>query len=124
MRTIKLLIAALAVPVVFAMLAGAQDKQADDAKRDRDAARQRAQEAARKAEEVARQRAQLELRAAQERQIVQLQAQQAIQLQAGVLAARPQQVWPDDQFERYVFQQDQSAARAERKFESMLTSRV
>src|SRR6478609_1531300 len=98
MRTIKLLISALAIPALFAMLAAAQDKQADDAKRDRDAARQRALEAARKAEDVARQRAQIELRAVQAQQAIQLQAQQAIQIQAGVLAGRPQQVWPDDQF--------------------------
>lgn len=124
MRAIKLLIAALAVHiVVFAMCAAAQDKQADDAKRDREVARQRAQEAARKAEDLARQRAQIELRAVQAKQAAELQLQQAIQLQ-GVVAARPQQVWPDDQFERYVFQQDQSAQRARQKFDSMLTSRV
>jgi hypothetical protein len=56
------------------------------------------------------------------------QAAQAAQVQAGVFVAggavRAQQVWPDDQFERYVFQQDQSAERARHKFESMLTSRV
>jgi hypothetical protein len=121
MRIFKLLLAVLGVLALFTVFGAAQDKQSGDAKRDRDAAWQR--EAARKAEDVARQRAQIEIRAAQAQQAIQLQAQQAIQVQ-GVLAARPQQVWPDDQFERYVFQQDQSAERARHKFESMLTSRV
>src|SRR5262245_1336999 len=115
MRAIKLLIAALAAPALFAMLAVAQDKRVDDAKRDRDAARERALEAAKKAAELARLRADIEIRAAQA---------QAIQLQAGVLAARPQPVWPDDQFERYGFHQHHADQRARQKFDSMPTSRL
>jgi hypothetical protein len=112
MRTLRRLLIGPALAAVFVGVAAAQDKQ----KETNDA---RAQEAARRAQDAAqaRQRAVLEAQLAAQMQAAQLNANAA-------LVGRVQQAWPDEQFERYVFQQDQTADRARRKFESLLTSRV
>src|SRR5439155_1350186 len=43
---------------------------------------------------------------------------------AVVGVAVPQQVWPDEQFEQWVFQQDRNAAGAQKRFESLLALQV
>jgi hypothetical protein len=104
-RGLCLLLVALALPAMSAGQAGAQDQQKDDARRRQEAARQA---------QLQRQRAlEAERAAAAEAQMRALVAGQQ---------ARP--AWPDEQFERYVFQQDQTADRARKKFESLLASRV
>jgi hypothetical protein len=136
-----LLLVALAIPAVLAGLAGAQDKQIEDAVRAEKAARERALKNDEKRAAIAKEQAAKakqepqkdDARRALERQMIQLRANaqiraaqevQAVQLQAAMGAVRVQQSWPDEQFERWVFSQDQTADRARHKLESLLTSRV
>ena len=50
--------------------------------------------------------------------------QAALQAQVRVRAAVPIQVWPDQQFEQWVFQQDSNADGARRRFDSQLSMQV
>jgi hypothetical protein len=43
---------------------------------------------------------------------------------AAIAVAAPQHVWPDEQFEQWVFQQDRTAAAARRRFDALLTLHV
>jgi hypothetical protein len=151
MNALRLLLGSLAVAAVFAIGAGAQDKQKDDPARAEKAARERALKEAQlrrieteRAAAVSRQQAQqdkqaqinenlrrLQQIAAQDRAVMEAQAAQVAQqriiagnvaVNVGGIAGR--QMWPDEQFERWVFPQDQTADRVRNKFESLLNSKV
>jgi len=146
MNALRLLLGSLAVAAVFAIGAGAQDKQKDDPARAEKAARERAQkevqlrliqadlerkaqqdkaaqinENIRRLQQIAQEQQQLRVLEAQAAQV----AQQRIlvnNVAFGGVAGR--QMWPDEQFERWVFSQDQTADRVRNKFESLLNTRV
>jgi hypothetical protein len=47
-----------------------------------------------------------------------------VRIQAAAVAVQQRNVWPDEQFERWIFNQDSGAANARRRFESLLTLQV
>ena len=109
LRGLRWLLLALVFAPALAAEAGDQvppkeeDRRPQKADAEAELARRRvaAQEAARRAAEQA--------------------AAARVQLQ---LAQQARQVWPDEQFERWVFQQDQTADRARKRYEALLTSQV
>jgi hypothetical protein len=106
-RSAQVVLLALLLMAVFVGHAGAQAQQKDDARRGREAAeelaRRRAQEAIRRAEQEAIRRAEVE---------------------AARLAVVAQEVWPDEQFEQWIFQQDRNAAGARQRFDKLLAMQV
>jgi hypothetical protein len=138
MNALRLLLGSLAVAAVFAIGAGAQDKQKDDPARAEKVARDRAlKEAQLRLIEaaVAGQQAKQDKQAQinenvrrlqqldRERAVMEAQAAQ-IRVLGGNVAVAGRQMWPDEQFERWVFPQDQTADRVRNKFESLLNSKV
>src|SRR5262245_55355093 len=117
-RKVGVWLLALAVLAAFVGPVGAQPQQKDEV--------QRVQEAL----EQARRQAQLEeRRAAAEnaRRMAEVAAAQAARQQAVAVAnfaMVQKQVWPDEQFEQWIFQQDRNAAGARQRLNSLLALQV